>query len=96
MEALGSLRGARAAKTRTLALLGTDIDIGIGDRLLQEVQNLDPDVRRTAPPGQGVFFVAVPYVENAENAENGPRRVLMQRSFQNTRRDSTFQLRSRG
>ena len=74
MEALGSLRGARSAKTRTLALLGTDI----GDRLLEEVQDLDPDVRRTAPPGQGVFFVAV----TEDNAENGPRRVLLQRSFQ--------------
>ena len=72
MEALGSLRGARSAKTRTLALLGTDI----GDRLLEEVRDLDPDVRRTAPSGQGVFFVAV------TDGENGPRRVLMQRSFQ--------------
>ena len=72
MEALGSLRGARSAKTRTLALLGTDI----GDLLLEEVRDLDPDVRRTAPSGQGVFFVAV------TDGENGPRRVLMQRSFQ--------------
>lgn len=72
MEALGSLRGARSAKTRTLALLGTDL----GDRLLEEVRGLDPDVRRTAPPGEGVFFVA------AVDGENGPRRVLMQRSFQ--------------
>ncbi len=77
MEALGSLTGARAAKTRTLALLGTDI----GDRLLEEVQDLDPDVKRTAPSGQGVFFVAVT-VNDAENAEHRPRRVLMQRSFQ--------------
>ena len=72
MEALGSLRRARAAKTRTLALLGTDI----GDRLLEEARDLDPDVRRTAPPGEGVFFVAV------TDTGNGPRRVLMQRSFQ--------------
>jgi tetratricopeptide (TPR) repeat protein len=72
MDGLGDLRGARSAKTRTLALLGTDI----GDRLLEEVRDLAPDVRRTAPPGQGVFFVAV------ADGENGPRRVLMQRSYQ--------------
>jgi len=72
LTALGGLRGANAAKTRALAEIGVDI----GDRLLAEVQALDPDVRRTAPAGSGVFFVDV-----SMSAE-GRRRVVMQRSFQ--------------
>jgi len=70
MTALGKLRGASSAKTRTFTLLGTDI----GDRLLEEVRALDPEVRRTAPPDRGVFYVAV--------SQNTPRRVLIQRSYQ--------------
>jgi len=70
MAGLGRLGGAKSAKTRTLALLGADI----GDRLLAEVQKVDPKVRRTAPPRQGIFF--------ADVTEDAPRRVVMQRSFQ--------------
>lgn len=72
VEALGKLDGASAAKTRAFAQLGTDI----GDRLLEEARDLDPDIVRTAPPGEGVFYVAV------AQSEGGQRQVLTQRSFQ--------------
>jgi tetratricopeptide (TPR) repeat protein len=88
LEALGGLDGAGAAKTRTFAMLGADI----GDRLLEEVRALDPDVRRSAPPGVGVFNVAVTPVDTA------PRRVLLQRSFQRVDgvRDFNFLLEDTG
>ena len=70
MAGLGRLRGARGAKTRTLSLLGP----GIGERLLARVQEVEPHVRRTAPPRQGVFFVDV--------GAASPRRVAIERSFQ--------------
>ncbi len=70
MAALSKLEGASASKTRTLALLGTDI----GDRLLEEVRKIDANVRRTAPPARGFSFVHV--------IESDPRQVLMQRPFQ--------------
>ena len=70
MAALGKLEGASASKTRTLALLGTDI----GDRILEEVQKIDASVRRTAPSGRGSSFVHV--------TESKPRQVLLQRPFQ--------------
>jgi tetratricopeptide (TPR) repeat protein len=69
-------------------MLGADI----GDRLLEEVRALDPDVRRSAPPGVGVFNVAVTPVDTA------PRRVLLQRSFQRVDgvRDFNFLLEDTG
>lgn len=72
LEALGRLDGASAAKTQALTMLGADI----GDRLLEEVRELEPDIVRTAPPGRGVFYVGV------AGGEGRPRRVLLQRSFQ--------------
>ncbi len=70
MAALSKLDGASASKTRTLALLGSDI----GDRLLAAVQKIDANVRRTALSGRGFSFVHV--------IESEPRRVLLQRPFQ--------------
>ena len=52
---LSRLRGAGAAKTRVLTVLGEDYE----QNMLEAVQRVEPSIERQAPAGQGVFQLAV-------------------------------------